>query len=165
MTEEPNITKTWLGPSIIVGLLFMLAAPAWADYQAGVDAYERGDYETALKEWRPLAEQGDADAQFNLGVMYDMGLGVPQDYQEAMKWYWLAAEQGNTGAQNNLGFMYGNAQGVPKDYVLAHMWLNLVAAKGLKDAGELRDFLEELMTPAQLAEAQQLAREWKAKGK
>ena len=157
--------RTWLCLSILVGLFFTLLAPAWADYQVAGDAYNRGDYNTALKEWRPLAEQGDADAQFNLGVMYDMGLGVPQDYQEAVRWYRRAAEQGNAGAQNNLGFMYGNAQGVPKDYVLAHMWLNLVAAKGLKDAGELRDFLEKDMTPAQLAEAQRLAREWKPKGK
>ena len=157
--------RMWLGLSIVVGLICMLAVPVLADGQAGGYAYEHRDYDTALKEWRPLAEQGDADAQFNLGVMYDMGLGVSQDYQEAVRWYRRAAEQGNAGAQNNLGFMYGNAQGVPKDYVLAHMWLNLVAAKGLKDAGELRDFLEELMTPAQLAEAQRRAREWTPKGK
>ncbi len=157
------MTKTWLSLSIVVGLVFVLATPAWADYQVAGDAYNRGDYDTALKEWRPLAEQGDADAQFNLGVMYDMGLGVPQDYQEAVRWYRRAAEQGNAGAQNNLGFMYGNAQGVPKDYVLAHMWLSLVAAKGLKDAVKLRDLLEERMTPSQLAEAQRLAREWKRK--
>ncbi len=156
--------RTRLSLSVVIGLVFTLLAPAWADYQAAGDAYNRGDYDTALKEWRPLAEQGDADAQFNLGVMYDQGLGVPQDYQEAVRWYRRAAEQGNTGAQNNLGFMYGNAQGVPKDYVLAHMWLNLVAAKGLKDAGELCDLLEKRMTPAQFAEAQRLAREWTAKG-
>jgi len=116
----------------------MLAVPVLADGQAGGYAYERRDYDTALKEWRPLAEQGDADAQFNLGVMYDMGLGVPQDYQEAVRWYRRAAEQGNAGAQNNLGFMYGNAQGVPKDYVLVHMWLNLAAAQGFEKAAELR---------------------------
>ncbi len=156
--------RTRLSLSVVIGLVFTLLAPAWADYQAAGHAYNRGDFDTALKEWRPLAEQGDADAQFNLGVMYDMGLGVPQDYQEAVRWYRRAAEQGNVGAQNNLGFMYGNAQGVPKDYVLAHMWLNLVAAKGLKDAGELRDLLEKNMTPAQLAQAQRLAKEWKAKG-
>jgi len=145
------LKRTWLGLSIVVGLICMLAVPVLADGQAGGYAYERRDYDTALKEWRPLAEQGDADAQFNLGVMYDMGLGVPQDYQEAVRWYRRAAEQGNAGAQNNLGFMYGNAQGVPKDYVLAHMWLNLAEAKGVKEAVKLRDLLEERMTLNQLA--------------
>ena len=70
----------------IVGLVL-------ADYQAGVDAYEQGDYEIALKEWKPLAESGDSKAQFRLGVMYDKGVGVAQDYGEAFKWFQKAAEQ------------------------------------------------------------------------
>ena len=194
------MTKPWLGHFILGGLGFMLAAPTWADYQAGVDAYERGEYETAMKEWRPLAEQGDASAQSNLGQMYRMGHGVPQDYQEAVHWYrlaaeqgllpahshrgfmyskgkgvaqdyqeairWyrLAAEQGSALAQYNLGVMYNNGEGLPKDYVLAHMWANLAAAQGNENAIKARDFLEKRMTPAQLAEAQRLAREWKPKG-
>ncbi|MDA0740161.1 MAG: tetratricopeptide repeat protein, partial [Nitrospirae bacterium] len=100
---------------IVVGLSLMLATPAWADYQAGVDAYERGDYETALKEWRPLADQGNATAQLNLGFMYDNGQGVPQDDQEAVKWFRRAAEQGDADAQYNLGLMYRTGQGVPQD--------------------------------------------------
>ena len=71
-----------------------------------VEALEREDYETAYKLFLPLAEQGDADAQFNLGVMYDEGDGVPQDYKEAFKWYRLAAEQGDAFAQFELGVMY-----------------------------------------------------------
>ena len=63
--------------------------------QDGWGAYERGDYQTALREWRPLATQGNAPAQFNLGLMYDHGYGVPQDDAEAVKWYRLAAEQGD----------------------------------------------------------------------
>ena len=60
-----------------------LAVPAWADFQAGMDAHSRGDYATALREWRPLAEQGDALAQCNLGVLYQNGQGVPEDYVRA----------------------------------------------------------------------------------
>jgi len=75
------------------------ARETMSSYQEGLDAYERGDYETALKEWRPLAKQGDADAQYSLGVMYHKGQGVPQDYQEAVRWFRLAAEQGDTVAQ------------------------------------------------------------------
>ncbi len=86
-----------------VFLALVLSAPALpADLQAGMAA-ERGDYATALKERRPLAEQGHASAQNNLGHMYGNGEGVPQDYAEAVRWYRLAAEQGHDTAQHNLG--------------------------------------------------------------
>ena len=81
------------------------AGVSWsADFQKGVDAYKRGDYATALREWKPLAEQGDADAQTLLGVMYRKGLGVPQDDKTAVKWYKLAAEQGYATAQFILSY-------------------------------------------------------------
>ncbi len=134
-------------------------------YQKGMDAYDRGDYDTALKEFRPLAEQAYPLAQATLGLMYAEGEGVAQDYQEAVRWYRLAAEQGNEAAQGKLGTMYYLGQGVPKDYVLAHMWINLAAPKGVKGAVKARDRLEKLMTPAQLAEVQRLARGWTPKGK
>jgi TPR repeat protein len=66
----------------------------------------------------PIAEQGDASAQYNLGVMYANGYGVPQDYAEAVRWYRLAAGQGNAKAQYNLGLMYYNGEGVPQDYAV-----------------------------------------------
>ena len=113
-----------------------------------------------MEELRRLADQGDAQAQFELGFRYAHGQGVSRDDQEAAKWYRLAALQGHGGAQVHLGAMYGQGHGVPKDYVLAHMWLNLAAAIGMKEAVKGRDLLEERMTPAQLGEAQRLAREW-----
>ena len=85
--------KRWLSLSIVVGLVLVLVPPVWSDYQAGVDAYERGDYEYALQELRPLADQGDAAAQYKMGVMYHKGQGVSQDYQEAMKWLRLTLEE------------------------------------------------------------------------
>ncbi len=75
-------------------VVVLVAAPACTDYEAGKEAYDRGDYATALKEWRPLAEQGDALAQSLLGVMYAEGLGVPQDFVQAHMWFNLAAAQG-----------------------------------------------------------------------
>ena len=75
------------------------------DFQVGFDAYNRGDYALALREFTPLAEQGDADAQFNLGLMYRNGEGVQQDHKESAKWFRRAAEQGHAGAQSRLGFM------------------------------------------------------------
>ena len=149
---------------LVVGLGLMLATPAWADFQVGLDAYLRGDYDTALAEFRPLAEQGYASAQYNLGVMYDNGLGVPQDYREAAKWYRFAAEQGKVKAQSNLASMYTHGQGVPEDYVLAHKWADLAASQGGEDAVKIRDAVATSMTPQQIAVAQRLAREWKPKG-
>jgi len=106
----------------------------------------------------------DAEAQYNLGVMYATGRGVPQDDAEAVRWYRLAAEQGDADAQGNLGFMYGNGQGVPQDYVEAHMWANLAAAQSSGEDRdrwvENRDINAAKMTAEQIAEAQRRAREW-----
>ncbi len=111
---------------------------------------------------RAAAEQGDAKVQYNLGVMYATGRGVPQDDAEAAKWYRRAAEQGYASAQHNLGIMYANGKGVPQDYTLAHMWFNLAGVSGDKKAAENRNRVAKNMTPAQVAEAQRLAREWTA---
>ncbi len=112
---------------LLAVVVVLVAAPACTDYEAGKEAYDRGDYATALTKFRPLAQQGDARAQYNLGVMYYRGYGVT------------------------------------KDDVLAHLWLNLAAVRGLETARTLRDRLAEKMTPAQLVDAERLAREWKAK--
>ena len=150
-------------------LLVVLAAPAWAGWDEGVAAYDRGDYATAFREMKPLAEQGDAMAQHILGLMYNKGQGVTLDYAEAVKWYRKAAEQGNAEAQHNFGLMYYKGQGVPQDYVQAHMWFNLAAAglppgEDRDSTAKNRDMVGELMTPAQIAEAQRLAREWRPRG-
>jgi hypothetical protein len=100
------------------------------DFMKGFDAWDRGDFAIALREWTPLAEQGDAVAQYNLGQMYHNGDGVPQDYKTAVKWYTLAAEQGNADAQNNLGLMYDKGDGVPQDYKTAVKWYTLAAEQG-----------------------------------
>jgi TPR repeat protein len=81
----------------------------------------------------------------------------------AMSWYRKAAEQGNGPAQYYLGLMYAQGRGVPQDFVQAHMWLNLAATQDTGDAAQSRDTLAAMMTPAQVAEAQKLAREWKPK--
>ena len=103
------MTKFLLHIPLLVGLL-LVPVLGWADV-AGLDAAKRGDYETALAEFRPLAEQGHAEVQYNLGEMYRNGQGVPEDDQEAAKWFGLAAEQGDASAQYNLGVMYYKGQG------------------------------------------------------
>ncbi len=121
----------------IAWILFCLTATsattiAWsADFEAGVTAYKKADYATALREWTPLAEQGDASAQFGLGLMYGNGEGVAQDYKTALKWFTLAAEQGDASAQFSLGLMYDNGEGVAQDYKTARKWYTLAAEQGL----------------------------------
>ena len=99
---------------VVVLLWSVLQGGAWAGFEEGLAAAERGEYATALREWQPLAEAGDARAQYGLGLMYATGQGVPKSDVEAVKWYRLAADQGEANAQNNLGLMYVNGQGVPK---------------------------------------------------
>ncbi len=118
------------------------------------------DYAKAVKWYRLAAEQGYANAQFNLGVMYDKGLSVPPDYAEAMRWYRLAAEQGNASAQYNLGLIYYFGKGVATDNVQAHLWWTLAAAKEHENGRKNRDIVAKRMTPADISEAQRLAREW-----
>ena len=112
-----------------------------------------------IEELRRAAEQGNASAQFNLGLMYDNGEGVPEDDREAVKWYRKAAEQGNLFAQYNLGVMYAKGEGVPEDYVKAYAWVNLAAARGDEKAVEAKDRIRRRMTAEQLAEAQKLSAE------
>ncbi len=167
-TPKAKLAGLALIAALCAGFTLCLTAPAWAGWDEATAAYQRGDYATVVRELRPLAEQGDANAQNNLGNMYDYGQGVPRDDAKAVKWYRKAAEQGNAGAQYNLGVMYGNGQGVPQDYAQAHMWYNLAASRfppgeGRDRAAKNRDIVAEKMTPAQISEAQKLAREWKPK--
>ena len=115
-----------------------------------------------------LAEQGDAQAQYNLGVLYAKGRGVAQDFKEAVKWYRKAAEQGDAFAQGKLGAMYHFGMGVPRDYIQAHKWFHLAASGEKNDHDrqrmiEKRDAVELNMTSSQTAEAQKLAQEWQPK--
>jgi TPR repeat protein len=163
----PNLVMAILGAALAGWLA--VAAPAGTavagPFEDGAAAINRGDYATALRLLRPLADQGLAGAQNNLGVMYDNGHGVPQDYAEAVKWYRKAADQGDADAQNNLGVMYRNGQGVPQDYVQAHKWFNLSASRSAAaerdQAVKNLEVIAAKMTPAQIAEAQRLAAQWK----
>jgi uncharacterized protein len=141
----------------ILILVFIWAVPAFADYQEGTDAFERGDTVTALREFRALAENNDARGQYGLGIMHDLGEGVPQNSTEAAKWYRFAAEQGHVDAQNNLGVMLENGEGVTRNYQEAMEWYRKAAELGNSDApnnigvlfmtgvGVRRDFVKACM--------------------
>ena len=115
--------KKHLFPALIFASVFVLL------FTCPISAFAE-DF-TALAE---RAEQGDADAQFRLGVMYDIGQGVPQDEAKAAAWYKKAAEQGDADAQLNLGLMYDNGRGVPQDEVRAVAWYRKAAEQGNENA-------------------------------
>ena len=111
-----------------------LSAPAWAGFSDGERAFDAGDYAAAAAEWRPLADNGDARAQTNLGHLYRLGQGVIRDYDEALKWYRFAADQGNTRAQANLGNMYIKGLGVGIDPVAGVALFRQAAEQGFSVA-------------------------------
>ena len=93
--------------------------------------------------------------------MYYLGQGVPQDYKDAGKWFRLSAEQGLANAQHNLALMYATGKGVSQNHVLAHLWWNLASLQGNKDGKINIPIVEKKMTPQQIKEAQEMARNWK----
>jgi len=119
---------------VFISVWLATGLPSIADLQDGQRAYLEGDYETALREFKPLAEQGDANAQYALAVMYDNGRGMPPDDSQAVKWYRLAAEQGTIAAQFNLGVMYAMGEGVPQDDREAVKWYRLAGEQGDADS-------------------------------
>lgn len=134
---------------------------AQTNYGVGLLYSLKQDYQEAFKCFTKAAEQGHAGAQLMLGVMYYDGEGVPQDYKEAARWLIRSAEQGNADAQAYVSRMYYYGQCVPEDYVQAYKWCNLAATQGFESAKEARDMLRKKMSPAQIAEAQRLSREFR----
>ena len=111
-------------------LSFMLTFSASADYRDGQDSYSAGNYQDAILEWTPIAENGDARAQYNLGWMSANGKGTAQDFQEAVDWYTKAADQGYIHAQYNLANLYLRGQGVAQNDKLAFSWFIKAAEQG-----------------------------------
>jgi TPR repeat protein len=120
---------------MLVVLPLILSPISWgADFDKGLQAYNSGDYQTALTEWQPLAEANNADAQFGMGLLYANGFGVALDDAQALKWYLLAAEQNHADAQVNLAVMHANGWGVPQSDEEAVKWYSLAADQGVTPA-------------------------------
>ena len=143
--------------SLTLGLLLLPAAAA-ADFASGMSAYRSGDFEAAVAEWRPLAEQGDPNAQEMIGFMHLNGQGVPRGDLLAVQWYRRAAEQGHAGAQNSLGVLYENGRGTLKDYATAASWYQrAVAQEHVEAKSNLgRAYMEGRGVPANYPEARRL---------
>jgi uncharacterized protein len=162
MRASPLVSRLTSGIALALFLMSFIM-PAWADFEAGMDAKNRGDFAKALREWRTLAEKGDARTQFYLGMLYENGDGVPEDYTKAREWYEKSAVQDDANAQFYLGLMSAFGRGGPLDVVQAYMWYSLAAEHGHPRAALHRNDLAREMKPAQIADAQKRAREWKPK--
>lgn len=143
-------------PVLTIWLLTLAVATAACEDRRADKAYLRGDYGTAVKDLQSLANAGEARAQYDLGVLYDKGQGVPQSDQEALQWYQRAAERGEPRAQYNLGLMYLKGQGVQPNLVQAYYWVSLSAGHGHTHALDARDYISEKMTVEQIVEGKRL---------
>ena len=121
--------------AILFATLSFCVAPAWsADVQKGIAAYSIGNYEGAIAEWQPLAENGNAEGQFWLATLYSNGMGVPQSDEIALKWFRLAADQEHAGAQYNIGLMHANGWGLDMSVEEAKRWYQRAAENGSPEA-------------------------------
>jgi TPR repeat protein len=126
---------------VLLGLFTLFAAGCTATLRDGWSAYERQDGAAAIASWRPLAESGDPDAQYLIGLVLDEGHGVPADPAEAAAWYRRAAEHGSAAAQNNLGLLYWTGRGVVRSEVEAARWFDRAADQGFAKAASNRVIL------------------------
>ena len=125
-----TVLRIFLAASVL-----MFATAAWSgDFKKGWDAYSSGDYATALSEWQALADSGDANAAYGMGLMYGNGFGVDMLDDQAIKYYTVAADQGHADAQFNLAVMYQNGWGVPASDDSANKWYLLAAEQGITGA-------------------------------
>ena len=137
---------------LLLGLTANIPA-ANASWEEATKAFAKKEYAAALKLFRPLAEKGNALAQYQIALMHRMGLGVTKDQKEAKKWSRLAAKQGNADAQLMLGSLYWKADGEESpDVVRAYMWYEVSAKEGNTEAKKELISLEKEMTPQQLAD-------------
>jgi len=151
--------------SLFAVVLFLASVTGAAadSLEDAVSALQRGDSALAAQLFRPLAEQGNPQAQIKLGWIYEKGQGVQQSDQEAVKWYRKAAGQGNAEAQALLGAMYFKA--IPQDHVRAYLWSDLAIQEYLRQGGknmeteQRRDAIATQLTSAQIAAIQRLARQ------
>ena len=148
-------------------VVFLLPLAAWAGREEGIEAYTIGDFPKAIAEFQALADQGDIEGQYFLGLFYHNGFGVKRDQAESLKWFLKAAQQGDARSQYYAGIMHAAGQGAAKDLAVADMWLSLSAANpksSYRDSlytKEEIDKIEKKMTPEQIAQAKDLVKGWK----
>jgi uncharacterized protein len=152
---------------LVAVLALGLSLCAQAGIEEGQQAYIAGEYDKAIAEFKPLAEQGDAKAQYFMGFLYHHGYGMKVNDVEAAKWFRMGANQGEWQSQYYLGVIYEKGVGIPKDLATAHMWLSLAATNPgttFRDSLHTKEAigkLEHKMNPEQIAQAKDMAKNWK----
>jgi len=132
-------------------LLIVGRTPLAGDFAAGLEAYQRGDYATALAEWTPLAEQGVVEAQYDVGLIHYLGKGVARDLALAHRWFLRAADSGYARAQYRVAEMFESGDGVRQDLVQARVWFTLAEKQRYEDAKRRRKSVSRRMSPEQIA--------------
>lgn len=152
--------------AVTLAAALLVASSAFADFQAAYEAFNAGDYETAYREWLPLAEQGSAAAQFNIGLLYDEGKGREPDMKQAVEWYRRAAENGFPRAQFRLGELHESGQGfLERDLIQARKWFAIAAEGKYRGAKKRMKAVAKSMTPGEIALGDMYAREFLAERK
>ena len=159
--SDPSSVMRLLGRGgALLGFCGLLLQPIAADFEEGLEAYRAGDFTRAMSEWLPLAEQGVAEAQFNVGLLHFHGSGVEQSYAEARVWYERAADQGYGRAQYDLAVLLIEGKGGRVDEVGAHAWFTLAGQQRYEDARKRRKRVAKQLTPKQIAESEMRVRHW-----
>lgn len=159
-------TAVRLAALLLFGLALTPMGEARATWEDGVVAFQRGDFRAAFFHWLPVAEFGEPEAQFNLGLMYQTGRGVDANARRSIWWFERAARQGHAEAQLNLCYMYANGDGMLRpDLVQAHAWCNIAAGRfppgSRRDlAVAARDEIAGEMSADDLTDARRRAFNW-----
>ena len=158
------LDKLMLRLTLTLSVCLLLLAGGCGSDKSARQAFEAGDYVTAYRLFRPLAESGDVAAQNYLGVHFYLGLGVERDWPQALQWYEKAAKQGDPGAQLNYGLMFHNGYGTNPDIGTAFMWYYASYRQGNATAGRYMDSLaaDNLLSPNQIDYAKLRARQYVA---
>ncbi len=156
---------TGLAAMAVAGSMIAMPSAGAGSWDEGMKAFARKEYAAAAKLFRPLAEKGNAVAQYRIAMMHKMGLGVSKDRKQAEKWSRLAAKQGNADAQVLLGSLYYKGDGKePDDIAKAYMWYDIAAAQGNDEAKKELVTVSSGLTPQQVAAAQAKAQACKSSG-
>lgn len=167
MAGSFNAARKWRVGVLLLAIVFSAIGCALDETtEDGLQAFNHGKYREAVRIWRKLALEENPDAQFNLGRIYELGLGVPRNYETAARYYAMAARHGNPYAQGNLAVLYAHGKGVPQDFVQSYAWSTLAAANYAKWARDERaaanrnlNIVASRMTGVELEAARQLVEE------
>jgi uncharacterized protein len=148
--------------AVALGVAVALAGSAEEDFRSGLSAFNRGDFASAMRLWRPLADSDDPRSEAGIGFLYHRGLGVPTDDAQAAFWLRKAAEQGQAEGQLMLGSLYFFGLGVPQSYATAYAWCELAQDSGQAEAAICRDAAwSSIKADEDMQEALRLVREFR----